>query len=41
MPLLVSGLKRGDLRKGGDELRLACHRAVRISAERAFMLQQI
>lgn len=34
MPLLVSGLKRGDLRKRGDELRLACHRAVRISAER-------
>jgi hypothetical protein len=28
VPLLASGLKRSDLRKRGDDLRLACHRAV-------------
>lgn len=27
LPLLARGLKRGDLRKAGEELRLACHRA--------------
>lgn len=27
-PLLALGLKRGDLRKTGDDLRLACHRAI-------------
>lgn len=31
-PLLAAGLKRADLRKRGDELRLACHRAVVASA---------
>lgn len=28
MPLLATGLKRADLRKQGDELRMACHRAL-------------
>lgn len=28
VPLLAAGLKRADLRKSGEELRLACHRAV-------------
>ncbi|MFD1156701.1 DUF1403 family protein [Roseovarius aestuarii] len=28
VPLLAVGLKRGDLRKRGEDLRLACHRAV-------------
>ena len=28
IPLLAAGLKRADLRKGGQDLRLACHRAV-------------
>ncbi len=28
VPLLASGLKRADLRKRGDDLRLACHRAL-------------
>jgi hypothetical protein len=28
MPLVAQGLKRADLRKRGDDLRLACHRAV-------------
>ena len=28
LPLLALGLKRADLRKSGEELRLACHRAV-------------
>ncbi|MCB1512678.1 MAG: DUF1403 family protein, partial [Hyphomicrobiaceae bacterium] len=27
-PLLAAGLKRADLRKHGDDLRLACHRAL-------------
>ncbi|MFG6535219.1 DUF1403 family protein [Sulfitobacter sp. 1A16787] len=31
-PLLAAGLKRADLRKRGDELRRACHRAVVASA---------
>lgn len=28
VPLLASGLKRADLHKSGDDLRLACHRAL-------------
>lgn len=28
LPLLAPGLKRADLRKAGQELRLACHRAI-------------
>ncbi|WP_299851988.1 DUF1403 family protein [uncultured Roseovarius sp.] len=32
VPLLAVGLKRGDLRKRGEDLRLACHRAVIASA---------
>ncbi len=28
LPILALGLKRGDLRKSGEELRLACHRAI-------------
>jgi hypothetical protein len=28
LPLLALGLKRGDLRKKGEELRLACHQAI-------------
>lgn len=28
MPLLAAGLKRADLRKQGDDLRFACHRAM-------------
>ena len=32
VPLLAAGLKRGDLRKQGDDLRLACHRALIFSA---------
>jgi len=32
VPLLAAGLKRADLRKRGDELRLACHRAAITSA---------
>lgn len=32
LPLLAAGLKRADLRKRGDDLRLACHRAVVVSA---------
>lgn len=32
VPLLASGLKRADLRKQGDELRLACYRAFVSSA---------
>lgn len=35
LPLLAAGLTRGDLRKRGDALRLACHRAVAASAARA------
>lgn len=32
LPLLTIGLNRADLRKTGEELRLACHRAVVASA---------
>ncbi|WP_299740954.1 DUF1403 family protein [uncultured Roseobacter sp.] len=38
VPLLSAGLKRGDLRKRGDDLRLACHRAVIASATEATRL---
>ena len=38
VPLLASGLKRGDLRKRGDDLRLACHRAVIASTIEAVRL---
>ncbi len=31
-PLLAAGFKRTDLRKRGEDLRLACHRAVAVSA---------
>ena len=35
LPLITLGLKRGDLRKSGDELRLACHRAILAAAVEA------
>lgn len=35
VPLLAPGLKRADLRKRGDDLRLACHRALFSSAGEA------
>lgn len=35
VPLLALGVKRGDLRKNGDDLRLACHCAVTASAVEA------
>ncbi|WP_197922838.1 DUF1403 family protein [Thiosulfatihalobacter marinus] len=35
VPLLAAGLKRADLRKHGDDLRLACHRALISSAVEA------
>lgn len=38
VPLLAIGLKRGDLRKRGDDLRLACHRAVTVAATEATRL---
>lgn len=38
VPLLASGLKTRDLRKTGDQLRLACHRAVFTSASAAVQL---
>ncbi len=38
LPQLAAGLKRADLRKRGDELRLACHRAVVASATDATRL---
>ena len=38
VPLLASGLKRADLRKQGDDLRLACHRAFVLSAVEAVRL---
>lgn len=31
VPLLAAGFKRADLRKRGEDLRLACHRAVTVS----------
>jgi hypothetical protein len=37
-PLLAIGLKRADLRKRGEELRAACHRAVTSSAIEAVRL---
>ena len=38
VPLLAAGLKRADLRKQGDELKLACHRALVSSAAEAVRL---
>ncbi|MET4104450.1 hypothetical protein ABIE58_003902 [Roseovarius sp. MBR-78] len=38
VPLLAVGLKRTDLRKRGDDLRLACHRALVSSAVEAVRL---
>ncbi|GHG89346.1 hypothetical protein GCM10010961_18950 [Pseudodonghicola xiamenensis] len=38
VPLLAAGLKRADLRKQGDDLRLACHRALISSAIDAIRL---
>jgi len=35
VPLLTSGLKQSDLHKRGDDLRLACHRAVTVCAGEA------
>ncbi len=35
LPLLALGVKRADLRKSGDELRLACHRAIVLAAAEA------
>lgn len=35
LPLLAIGLKRGDLRKTGAELREACHRAISLAATEA------
>ncbi|MFG6546420.1 DUF1403 family protein [Sulfitobacter sp. 1A13730] len=38
LPLLAGGLKRADLRKRGDDLHLACHRALVASAVEAVRL---
>jgi hypothetical protein len=38
MPVLAVGLTRSDLRKRGEDLRLACHRAVTASATEAVRL---
>ncbi|OCX56614.1 hypothetical protein BFP70_19555 [Thioclava sp. SK-1] len=38
VPLLAAGLKRADLRKRGEDLRLACHRALLASAIEALRL---
>lgn len=38
VPLLAAGLKRADLRKQGDDLRLACHRALISSVAEAVRL---
>jgi hypothetical protein len=38
LPLLAAGLKRADLRRLGDDLRLACHRAMVASADEAMRL---
>lgn len=35
IPLLALGLKRAELRKDGDDLRLACHRAISVAAVKA------
>lgn len=32
LPLLALGLRRAELRKSGEELRLACHRAISVAA---------
>ena len=38
VPLLAAGLKRADLRKRGEDLRLACHRALLSSGVEAVRL---
>ena len=38
VPLLAAGLKRADLRKSGEELYLACHRALVVGADEALRL---
>lgn len=38
VPVLAAGLKRADLRKRGEDLRLACHRAVTKSSAEAVRL---
>jgi Protein of unknown function (DUF1403) len=38
VPLLAAGLKRADLRKRGEELYLACHRALVVGAAEALRL---
>jgi hypothetical protein len=38
VPLLAAGLKRADLRKHGDDLRLACHRALIVGASESVRL---
>ncbi len=38
VPLLTNGLTRADLRKSGEDLRRACHRAVTVSARDAMRL---
>ena len=38
VPLMAAGLKRGDLRRRGPDLRLACHRAATTSAIEAVRL---
>ena len=38
LPLLAAGLKPRDLRKTGEDLRLACHRAVVVSASAAVQM---
>lgn len=38
VPLLASGLKRADLKKQGEDLRLACHRAIVASTIEAILL---
>ena len=38
VPLLAAGLKRADLRKQGDDLRFACHRALISSVVEAVRL---
>lgn len=38
MPLLAAGLKRADMRKRGEDLRSACHRALVSSAVDAVRL---
>ena len=38
VPLLAAGLKRADLRKRGEDLRIACHRALTFSAIEAVRL---